>query len=274
MLGFLNFSWLDFLDILLVAFLFYKLYQLVKGTQAINILIGLFASYLLWLIVKSFDMQLLSLILGQVMGVGVIAILIVFQEEIRRFFLYVGRNYFHNLNFSFESIFQGILQTQSVPNIDEIIEACKKMSQTKTGALIAIAGKNEEFQILDNKGTVINAQTTSELIQTIFFKNSPLHDGGLCISGPTILWASSIFPVSKQPDLPTAFGLRHRSALGLAEQSNAIVIVVSEETGMVSYAEQGKLVENIDFDSLKKLLYFKFVVPKTNQTHKKILNLQ
>jgi uncharacterized protein (TIGR00159 family) len=249
---------LDIIDILLVAFLLHQLYMLIRGTAAINIFIGIFAVYVLWLIVRSFNMHLLSSILGQVIGVGVIALIIVFQQEIRRFLLLIGSEYLNKQRFSFQRILSMNIRTQIDLKIKSIVKACINMSAKKTGALIVISRKSQ-LSMITKTGDIINADTSSRLIESIFAKNSPLHDGAIIITKDKIHAARCVLPVSENIHLPEYFGMRHRAALGITETTDAFVIVVSEERGDISVAEGGKITTNVSSKDLMKILEEKFV---------------
>ncbi|MBN1251549.1 MAG: diadenylate cyclase CdaA [Bacteroidales bacterium] len=264
-MSFLNFGIIDFIDILLVAFLLYKLYNLLKGTVAINIFAGIFALYLIWLLVKALNMSLLSTILGQFMGVGVIAIIIVFQQEIRRFFLIIGSDYLSNLNLSIENIFSKILKEEPKVKVYSIAIACINLSKSKTGALIIVSDTSK----LDNyaeTGTILNAETSSSLLESIFFKNTPLHDGAVIIFKDKIYAAACILPVSDDKNLDPRYGLRHRSALGISESANTFSIVVSEETGEISYIKSGKFHSDVKGSELRKVLEYEFIKKDKNNS--------
>ena len=234
-MSFIDFGILDAIDILLVAFLLYQLYRLIRGTVAINIFIGVAAIYLIWKLVEALQMELLSEILGKFIGVGVIALVIVFQQEIRKFLLLLGStNFTHRRRFLRQL---KILRDDNEPNvaIPEIVEACRHMSEVKTGALIVIERKSRLGSYIDT-GTRINSETTARLLESIFNKHSPLHDGAVIISGQKLVAASCILPLTERTSLPSRFGLRHRAAIGIAEKTDAISVVVSEETGNISFA--------------------------------------
>lgn len=236
---------LDIIDILLVAYLMFQVYLLIRGTAAMNIFIGILSVYLLWIIVKALNMQLLGSILGQVIGVGVIALIVVFQQEIRRFLIYIGNQYFSRNLFSFEKVFPVAFTGTPSVKIKSIIKACINMAKTKTGALIVI-GRKSELSVYSDTGDYLEATTSSRLLESIFNKNSPLHDGAVIIINDKIIAARCILPVSENPNLPPAYGLRHRAALGMAENTDSLIIIVSEQTGTLSYAEFGKIRSNID----------------------------
>ncbi len=249
----LDIDFLDVLDILLVAILIYQLYKLVKGTVAINIFIGVFAVYLFWQLVKALQMELLSEILGQFIGVGVIALIIVFQQELRKFLLVIGTTSLKN-----RSGFLGNLnlfkrkETESV-DYEAVIKACFEMSKTLTGAIVVITRKSE-LGFYAQTGDLLDAKLSERLLRSIFYKNSPLHDGAVIISGENIVAARAILPVTEQTDIPAHLGMRHRAAIGITEKTDAIAIVVSEQNGNVSYAVSGKLSLRLDEEKLTNLL--------------------
>ncbi len=255
-IGFLTVRLLDIIDILLVAFLLYKLYDLLKGGVAMNIFIGLVSIYILWwLCVKVLDMQLLGALLGQFIGVGVIALIIVFQQEVRRFLILLGTNSFVSNNKFTRKLFQWNFQfqKQSATNIAPIVKACSNMSKSRTGAIIVIA-RNTELKFYASTGDMMDAEVSKRLIESIFFKNSPMHDGAIIISNNKIKAARCVLPVTDNTELPANYGMRHRAALGISEQSDAIAIIVSEETGNISVALDGELKANLTVEELEKLL--------------------
>lgn len=251
MLLFIKLGFFDILDILIVAFIFYQIYRLVKGTAAINIFAGIFTFYLAWLLVRAFNMELISSILGQFIGMGVIALLIVFQQEVRRFLLLVGSRYNLQNIFNLEKLFAkpGIQENVS----EAIVEACTNFSATKTGALIVFQ-QNTELYNYAQTGVLMKAKVTDELIENIFFKNTPLHDGAVIINDNKILAARCILPVSDRRDIPGSMGLRHRAALGLCSVSDAYVVVVSEETGNITFFKDGNYKVRVRPEELKKFL--------------------
>ncbi|NOQ24570.1 MAG: TIGR00159 family protein [Bacteroidales bacterium] len=257
--AFITIRFLDILDILLVAFLLYQIYNLIRGTTAINIFIGISTLYLLWLLVKALNMNLLSSILGQVIGVGVIALIIVFQPEVRRFLLIISTRYIRNRKFSLEKLFSFGEKDLVEVNIDSIVSACSNMSAFKTGALIAISKRSDLMSFI-RTGDVINADTSSRLLESIFFKNSPLHDGAVIITKDKIAAARCVLPATDKIDLPPQFGMRHRAALGIAEKTDAVVILVSEETGAISFAKEEDIETNIGPNRLRQILEKEFSV--------------
>lgn len=253
MLAFLTIRFLDILDIVLVAFLLYQLYRLIKGTVAFNIVIGLFSLYLFWLVVRALNMELLGSIMGQFIGVGVIALIVVFHPEIRKFLVFIGTNYNVNRVLSIDKLFgAGKLKTINHQQIDNLVDACVSMSKSKTGALIVITGVSDLSDQV-NTGEKLNAKISSSLIRTIFFKNSPLHDGAVIIRGNKIAAAGCILPLT-QKELDQSLGLRHRAAVGITENTDAICIIVSEERGSISFAKEGEIKRRISKEVLTSLL--------------------
>ncbi|HON18829.1 MAG TPA: diadenylate cyclase CdaA [Salinivirgaceae bacterium] len=249
---FITFDFFDFLDILIVAILFYEVYQLIKGTIAINIFVGIFLIYLFWQIVIAFKMELLNTIIGQFMGVGVLAVIIIFQPEIRQFLLMLGNRDFLDKKFNFDTLFNKNPEI-SLQKIDEIAYACANMSGTKTGALIVISEYKIPKSIIQS-GDILNAEISARLLENIFFKNSPLHDGAVIVRNNRVLAARCILPLSSSSDLPPSMGMRHRAAIGITEVTNVFVIVVSEETGKISAFKPGEQFIDIDTSTLKELL--------------------
>jgi len=251
--GLFNLRIVDLVDIILFAILLYEIYNLVKGTAAIRIFIGIIAIYILWKVVKAFQMQLLSEILGQFISVGVIALIVVFQPEIRQFLLMLGNTRImrhRNRRFFF---WRFKVQDPIIGVIDAIVIACQKMAESRTGALIAIARESQLGSFVET-GQVVDAKVSEIMLETIFFRNGPLHDGAVIISGDTILAARCILPVSKQSTIPSWYGLRHRAAAGLTEKSDAVAIVISEERGTISYSVEGTLTERASASELTAFL--------------------
>jgi len=250
---FIHVRFLDIIDIFLVSIIFYEIYKLVKGTVAFSIFMGIFFIFVVWLVVKSLKMELLGSILGQLFGVGVIAIIIVFQQEVRRFLLMLGSRYRTNRRFSLENLFSNQFKFASQASLHAIVDACLQMSENRTGALIVLTRESELREYVET-GENIDATITSELIRSIFFKNSPLHDGAMIINLNRIKAARCILPLSQKLEINPVLGLRHRAAIGISEQTDAYVIIVSEETGHISTSCNGDLTENISSDELFKIL--------------------
>ncbi|MDR1878916.1 MAG: diadenylate cyclase CdaA [Bacteroidales bacterium] len=250
-IDFLKVNVFDVLDIVLVTLLFYLLYRLIRGSAALNIFFGLVLLYLIWKLVVLFRMEVLSELLGQFISVGIIALIIVFQPEIRRFLLFIGsKNPFKKANFR---KWTERTKYQNIPAIDIIVKACYRMSASQTGALIILARENNLEEYIQT-GEIINAQTSEELIKTIFFKNTPLHDGALIINQQTMVAARCILPISQQENIPSSIGLRHRSAIGITELTDCVAIVVSEQTGSVSYCMEGNMTHDVSNERLKSFL--------------------
>ncbi len=243
------------LDIFLLAIIIYQLYNLIRGTIAANIFIGLALIYLLYFIVPESKMPLLAGILKKVADVGIIAVIILFQQEIRRFLLLVGKNASLQRNKAWWQYFFGKREDNknNYARIKPIIDACKSMKQTRTGALIVFAKFYDE-QFYQNSCEVLDSKISKRLLESIFQKSSPLHDGAVVISENKIKAASCILPLTDKTDLPLQFGLRHRAGIGVTESNEATAIIVSEETGEISYAKQGRVKMNISFAELEKLL--------------------
>lgn len=241
MLEFIPFSFLDVLDILLVALLLYYIYKLLKGTVAINIFIGIALIFTIWKITQALKMEMLSSILGYLLSGGVIALMIVFQQEIRKFLLMIGTTNFSNKRSLLKQL--KFLQSEISPeiNTESILNACTNLSKTKTGALIVIERTNS-LDFLINTGDTINALINNVIIESIFFKNSPLHDGATIIRDNYIVATRVVLPISDNSKIPSRFGLRHRAALGISEKTDAVCLLVSEETGEISYIKDGEFV--------------------------------
>lgn len=253
-LGFITFRWLDALDILIVAILLYQLYNLVRGTAAINIFLGILSLYLLWLLVRALNMQLLGSILGQFIGVGVLALIVVFQQEVRRFLLLIGTTGIMGRNgrpFRWLNLRRSIA-TGSL-NISAVVSACLNMAQDITGAIIVIT-RESNLQFYLNTGEKVEAEVSAKLLESIFYKNSPLHDGAVIISGNHIKAARCVLPVTDDDEFPDHLGMRHRAAVGLTESSDAIAIVVSEQTGAISIAHEGELEYEVSPKKLRDTL--------------------
>lgn len=245
---------LDIIDIFLVALILFQLYRLIRGTSAFSIFIGIFFIYVFWIIVRALNMELISALLGQVIGVGVIALIIVFQQEVRRFLLVMGNRYINRRRFSFFGLFSSVKDEQGSPReAEEIVRACEIMSSTRTGALIVI-GRKSSLVIFSEGGETLKAIISAGLLVTIFSKNTPLHDGAVLIEHGVILAARCPLPITDQVTLPARFGMRHRAAVGMSEHSDAMIIVVSEESGHITVVESGVIKENITPNELRNIL--------------------
>lgn len=247
---FWDFGIIDFIDVFLVAILLYYIYKLVKGTVAINIFIGIIIIYLVWKVTDLMEMQMLHNIFDGFMKVGIIALIVVFQPEIRKFLLMVGSTNLSGRGKLFNKIkfLKSDIETET--NVDAIVSACHKMGSTKTGALIVLE-RNNNLDFLVNTGDEMNIKVTQPIIESIFFKNSPLHDGAIIIDNNIVKATRVILPVNNEKNIPQRFGLRHRAAVGITEKTDAIALVVSEETGQISYIINGEFVM---FDNTEELL--------------------
>jgi uncharacterized protein (TIGR00159 family) len=254
---FLHFQFIDILDVLLVAALLYQLYRLMRGTAAINIFLGIVTIYFIWKLVNALQMDLLSEILGQFVSVGVIALIVVFQREIRQFLLLIGTPRFLTRKQKWLAFLKMNVQKSGFLQIEPIIDACKEMASTYTGALIIITHQDDLFEYV-NTGEQIDSRISEQLIENIFFKNSPLHDGAIIISGNRIRAARCVLPITRNENFPVTYGLRHRAAVGVTENTDAIAITVSEQTGELAYAKNGTLYTKIKAEAIKNFLEIEF----------------
>lgn len=244
---------IDFIDILLVAILLYQIYYFIRGTVAFNILLGILLLYLIWALVSAMEMVMLESILGEFINIGVIVLVIVFQKEIRQFLFLLGKSDVIRRSSKAIMSFGRQVEDATTLNVEPIINASESMAKSYTGALIVVANENELPTFIET-GVKMDAITSSQLIESIFYKNSPLHDGAIIISDNRIIAARCILPVSENTKIPESLGLRHRAALGLSEVSDAISIIVSEQTGAISCCIDGELKFNIKPIDLKRLI--------------------
>jgi diadenylate cyclase len=252
-IGFLDISIVNMVDIALVAALLYQVYKLLKGSVAIKIFLGFLSLYLIYLLVRALRMELLSAILGQFMGVGVIAALIIFAPEIRKFLLIVGRTSI----FSDDNIFKDILffwrkKENSAFNISPIIDASKILAGSNTGALMVIS-RNTELKFYAESGDIMDAELSKRLLISIFNKYSPLHDGAVIIYKGRIKAARCILPVTER-EVPAQFGLLHRAGIGMSEATDSLILVISEETGQLSMMKNGKVLHNLSFQEIREII--------------------
>lgn len=261
-MGFVPFTFIDFIDIILVAAIMFWIYRATRGTNAPYIISGIIMIYLMWVVVRTLNMELLSNILGQFVSVGVIALIIVFQPEIRRFLQMIGMR---QKRFNFIARIFNRNDNTSVTIIAPIVQACREMSAHKTGALIVI-GRQSDLRLITEGGIAIDAKISTPLLENIFFKNAPLHDGAVVIEGDRIVAAKCILPVT-QSDVPKSYGTRHRAAIGMSEISDAIILVVSEETGGISIAHGGTIHRDIAPDQLANLLQRHFGANRQKDRH-------
>jgi uncharacterized protein (TIGR00159 family) len=254
-IGFLPVRIWDILDILIVGYLMYQIYKLLKGNIAFNIFIGVLMLYVVWWLVNQLEMDLLSAVLDQFVSVGVIVIIIIFQPEVRRFLLFLGKTTLRQRSNFVDRIIDRNLEDSEEKGrqIRSIRSALLRMSKKKTGALIVLA-RNLSLEGLVSSGVNIKAEVSEALIESIFNKSSPLHDGAVIISEGLIQSASCILPVSEKPNLPKSAGLRHRAAIGITERANVVAFIVSEESGNVSFAVEGRLIRKIEEHKIKEYL--------------------
>ncbi len=248
-MGFIRIGFVDIIDIVAVAILIFYLYRMVKGTNAPSILIGIITIYIIWVVTQLLNMELLSSILGNIIGVGVIALIVVFQPEIRQFLQTIGVKQRNNRNNTFWRKVFGTDQRDEKIDVTPIVKAVTDMSHSKTGALIVI-WQQTDLTITADTGIAVDAQTSVPLLENIFFKNSPLHDGAVIIRENRIVAAKCVLP-STRAKVPKSYGMRHRAALGMSEMSDAIVIVVSEETGGISIAQESEIIRGIPPEHLR-----------------------
>lgn len=267
--GFLEIGWLDIIDILLVSFLLYQLYKLMRGSVAVKIFGGFLSLYLFYLVVRAAQMELLSSILGQFMGVGVIAAIILFQQEIRKFLLLIGKSTSLNRENFVKSLMIWRKPDQIEMNIGPIIDASKSMSASSTGALIVFS-RDSELKFYVDSGDAINADVSSRLLLSIFNKYSPLHDGAVIIYHGRISAARCILPVSENDNLPAQYGLRHRAAIGMSEATDTLILVVSEETGQMSLARHGHIWHNLSGLELRKKIN-EFLLEEDEETKQEVV---
>ncbi len=248
--GFLEVSLVDVLDIALVSFLLFQVYNLMRGSVAVRIFVGFLSLYLIYLVVRAAEMELLSAILGQFMGVGVIAAIILFQQEIRKFLLLLGKT----TSFNRENGFLSNLpwkkrQASGDVDITALIEAAKSLGGTNIGALVVLS-KGSELKFYAESGDRIDALVSKRLLISIFNKTSPLHDGAVIIHKGRIIAARCVLPVTEK-DVPAQFGLRHRAAIGMSETTDTIILIVSEETGQISVARNGTIFHNLSNQEIR-----------------------
>lgn len=252
-LGFLHLSFIDIVDIILVAAVIYVVFRWIRGTSSMNIFVAVVLLLLVRIVAGALGMKMISTLLGTVIDVGAIALIIIFQPEIRKFLMTIGRS--AGSTIENRRWLQKILpgrgsDSMSNSSADEIASACKEMSAQKTGALIVIRRKNSLHDIIET-GDTLDAQISCRLLLNIFFKNAPLHDGAVVIDGDRIVAARCTLPISDRTDLPARFGMRHKAAVGLSELVDADVVVVSEQTGDISFVREGSVTHISSINNLK-----------------------
>lgn len=255
-LGFLEMSFTDILDILLLAILIFILFKWIRGSSAMSIFVAIVSLYFVRILVSAFGMKFMTTLLDTVLDVGVVAIIVIFQPEIRKFLIQLGNKYMANAkgNSLLKKIFSRDPQSADFSEaVNEIADACNRMSESKTGALIVIQHKTPLEDVIST-GDKIDAAIHRRLIMNLFFKNSPLHDGALVIAGDRIAAARCTLPITQRKNIPASYGMRHKAAIGITEETDADVIVVSEETGKIAYIKAGKVTKINNINELKLLL--------------------
>ncbi len=250
-------SLIQIADILLVLLIIFQLFRALRRSIAFNIFVGALAIYILWVIVNKLQMPWMSEILDRLVSIGLISMIVVFQPEIRKFLIVLGRTSPLGRNGFLSKIFQSNSLTKYIVEeevIEEITQALKYLQEKKLGAILVIA-RSEKFEFNTNTGNMINGVVSAKLLESIFSKSSPLHDGAVLIDRDTILAAGIVLPISDSHELPSTIGLRHRSAVGATEHSDVLVVVVSEENSKISMAQNGKLSIGVPLEEVKKELY-------------------
>jgi len=242
-IGFITVTLIDVIDILAISWLFYQLYYIFRGTRAAQMLIGLVVIMFASFIFQALNFSGMSWLLRHLQTIWVIAFVILFQPELRRVLIYIGQN----------QLFQKIIPSQVGKTVDEVVDSAMDLSKRRWGGLIVIQQETGLKSIIE-KGIPVKAEVTSSLIVSIFNPSSPLHDGAIIIHNDTIESAKSILPLSERLEIDPNLGTRHLAALGLSEESDAMVVVISEETGRISLAHRGILNRNLDEDMLRAKL--------------------
>ena len=253
---FINMSFTDILDITLLGLIIYVAFRWLKGSSAVSIFVAIVSLYLIRVLVSALNMRLVEAILNMILDVGVLAFIVIFQPEIRKFLTRLGNRYMGNSKG--KAILDKILgrkasHSEYGESIKNITEACRRMSEEKTGALIVIANTTSLDDVVST-GDRIDAGIHRRLIMNLFFQNSPLHDGALVISGDRIVAARCTLPITERTDIPANYGMRHKAAIGITEETDAEVIVVSEETGRISFIKSGVVTPITNINELKLLL--------------------
>jgi diadenylate cyclase len=253
-IAFLNVGLSDLVDIAAVAFIFYKLLMLMKGTRAVQMLTGLFLLFLASFGAYWLQLDALRWLISNVAPVGVIAIVVVFQPELRRALAKLGQS----------PLLRGFLREENLNTVDEVVGAAQRLSQMKLGGLIVLE-RVVGLKSYVESGKIINAAVSSDLITTIFTVPSPLHDGAVIIRGSIMVAARCALPLTQNPRYRRVLGMRHQAAVGITEETDAVVVVVSEETGAISVANQGRLLRKLDAKTLRETLMDLFKDGKTEK---------
>lgn len=257
-MGFIPINITDILDILAVALILYYTYRIARGTPIPSILVGILMLFIVWYVVRALKMVMLSELLGSILSVGVIALIVLFQPEIRRFLQMLGNRGLKRRHSVLQKLFSPRdSKLQDHEFVAPLVRACVDMAASKTGVLMLIE-RNTDLEAIAETGVHLDAKVTSPLLKNLFFKNSPLHDGAVIIKNGRVHAAKCILPSTQNTNVPLSFGMRHRAALGASEQTDAVIVVVSEETGMISVAHNGEIKTCVSPAKLKQeiLSYF------------------
>ena len=254
-IGFLEISIADILDIILLGLIIFVMFKWIKGTSAMSIFVAIVSLFLTRVLVGAFNMRLMTAILDMVLDVGVLALIVIFQPEIRKFLMRLGNRYMNSKGGKkfLNKILGKKTSIRTSDGINDLTEACRRMSEDKTGALIVITHDTPLDDIIST-GDRLDANIHRRLIMNLFFKNSPLHDGALIISDGRIVAARCTLPITEKTNIPARFGMRHKAAIGITEESDADAIVVSEETGKISFVRGGEVTPINNINELKLLL--------------------
>lgn len=233
--------WRPLLEIAIIWFVLYTVFRFIQGTRTVQVLMGLIVIAIFFHVARFLELTTINWVLTKLFAIGIFALLIIFQPELRRALTRLGQH----------AVLTSFFQTGGV--IDEVVKACEVMSRARCGALIAIE-RDVGLKNYIESGVLVDSQVTSELLLTIFYPNTPLHDGGIIIRGDRVASAGSLFPLTQSVEVSKTLGTRHRAAIGLTEETDAVCILVSEETGSIAVAVQGKLKRDLDGDGLLRVL--------------------
>jgi uncharacterized protein (TIGR00159 family) len=254
---FTSMTFIEIIDIAIVVLIVIQMYRALRGSIAFNIFVGGLAIYILWLFVNKLKMPMMSEILDRMVSIGMIGLIVVFQPEIRKFLIVLGRRSPLGKNGFVSRLFQSNTLNKYIVEediIEEISHALKYLQDKHMGAILVIA-RSDKFEFDTNTGKVINGRVSAKLLESIFEKNSPLHDGAVLVDKDILIAAGVVLPISDSTELPSGTGLRHRSAVGATEHSDVLVVILSEETGRLSIAMNGKLTMNLPMEEIKKEMY-------------------
>lgn len=255
--GFLQLSFSDIMDIFLLALIIFFVFRWIRGSSAMSIFVAIISLFVIKVMVSAFNMRMMNAIMDTVLNVGAIALIVIFQPEIRKFLIQLGNRYMSSAKG--QKILRRLFRKNAGRNMggseaaNEVTEACRRMSEDKTGALIVIAQDNPLDEVIGT-GDKVDAAIHRRLIMNLFFKNSPLHDGAIVIVGDRIAAARCTLPITEKTDIPAQFGMRHKAAIGITEVTDADVVVVSEETGGISFVKGGTVTKIQNINELKLLL--------------------